>query len=263
MDTRIKNIIAVLALFLISFGIGYVVLSGSPSEPLKIVSFDVEPQPSSIGWVTITIETNKPANLTVFVGEKMAEQYRVENNTYVFRYFVSPYEEDGLKQIIVTGELYNDSFGLVVNKTETIVTVRGIAFYSNKGKFVVKDRVYFFTELDPGRTERNKKIIEEFTPFLSNLAKAYNVTFYAVEADEEKWLSCYDSNNTVVDVQECENISQSNPSIILKLPVYPTSQVFVGNNTIEVQPSIEEIGKTLAAVYTFIPKPTNITVPEQ
>lgn len=259
-----KNVLAILVFFCVVLGIGYFLYTGVRStEHLEIVSLDIAPQPASIGWVTITIETNKPAKpFTVFVGNRKAELNSISNNVQVFRYFVSPYEKDGVKQMVISGALYNDSYGLFVNKTETIVYINNIAFYSDGGRFVVKDRVYLFSELDIGKTKRNKQIIQGFVPFISKLAGVYNISFYAVEVSE-KWVQCYDSNNTLIDVKECENIAKTNPSIILKLPVYPSSQVFVGNNTIEVQPTMDEIEQTLDAVYLFIPKPANASIPEQ
>lgn len=246
-----------------------------PSNSELSVSAD---SPVRIGYTTLTVEAGEGLrDVSVTVGGLPADKISSQGNKHVFKYFISPYTSRDPIGIQKVNVFAFDSSGAVVTAStelnisyfaigENIIGVNYYYFdeppspekphveYPSPRKFakdiVFGEDVNFFFEMDEGTTDRNSEIINAFQPIISTIAsKGGNIRSYAVESTGGEWVSCLDTNSESIPASECKRMSEETPSIVLKLPDYPTSQGYIKDQRIELQPAP---GQTKLMVESFV-----------
>ncbi|MCK4327614.1 MAG: hypothetical protein KAW41_03990 [Candidatus Diapherotrites archaeon] len=243
---------------IVVISIGITSYFGTSHSERAELNVSAHPQPAAIGYATIRVDSSIPLNqISVLLPDREATLDRQEGNSYFFSYFVSPYDDVGLKQISVYAtdenghKLLHNSEGLYVDYNAAGDKQAGIIFYSYHWNPLLKaallgysPEVNFFFEVKPG--EDPQGAVDAFVPLVFHLAsEGVNVSVYGVQADGD-WLSCTNSSNAQVPVEKCRQALEE-PSIILRYPSYPTTQVHVGNSTIDIQPAPGDSQKAVNA----------------
>jgi hypothetical protein len=65
--------------------------------------------------------------------------------------------------------------------------------------------------------------------------KPFNI--YVITVEGRNWVHCMDNETNPVALDECKHILDNENSVILRYPYYPSAQVFVTNNTVDMQPA--------------------------
>lgn len=220
------------------------------------------PQPAGIGYATIKVEADRPLDrISVAVPDRGAVFDRQDGNTYYFRYFVSPYDKIGLKPIRVAADgAIDESASLYVGYNAAGKKFNDVLFYSYEFDPALKSlemlltgRINLFFEGKPYPDDGNSEVINAAVPLIISL-KARGITGFAyfVGADNGEWLSCTQldlenetENGTVLPVGDCAAVFNSTNSLVIRYPDYPTTQVFVSNSTIEIQPAPGEVRRAV------------------
>jgi hypothetical protein len=268
---KLLKLVLLLSLIgLISFII-FFSLSKQPEPPLQ-VSLKTE-NPVEIGFVSIELVSNKPLSSTqVKVGGETAEFVSKKDNTYLFKGFVSPYEASGNRKVEAYFQASNGEKGEAFADLNVSFAqgelVNGIAFYyhasppsqdePNKtyefpsvlaSKLVSGKKVFFFFESDEQSTERNSLIITAFGNFIRDLnSKGISTETYAFKKSEGQTVECLNPDGQTTPISECEALLEKGPSILLKLPVYPTTQVEVKDKVIKVKSTQEDLKPVLTTL---------------
>ncbi|MBN3036944.1 MAG: hypothetical protein JW834_00685 [Candidatus Diapherotrites archaeon] len=236
----------------------------------SVSSITVTPQPAGVGFADITVTTTEPVDeVTVFVGERQASLVSSEGSVFYFRVFVSPYDDTGIKQIVATARkgsavVKDDSKGMYIDFFVGGEMVGDILFYSHEFqpkkavRYVVwnHDDLNFFFEVDERPTDMNQAIIQSYIPLLQQLGSmGKSVSAYGVEVRDGEWVRCMDGNGTQLPLEECRRVLGDGPSIILKYPSYPTTQIYATNTTVEIQPRADELSDAITAVQSVITPP--------
>ena len=233
------------------------------------ITVSAYPQPAAIGHATIQVDSTVPLEqVFVVLPDRNATLSHTEGNSHFFSYFVSPYDDVGLKQINVYAidvnghKMSNTTQGLYVDYAAAGDRYSGIIFYSYDWSPAAKaveiaysPRLNFFFEARPYGDDGNSEVINSFVPLITHLASSgVNLSSYGVETDGT-WLSCTDEAGTALGVEACEQLLKS-PSIILRYPSYPTTQIQIGDSTIEIQPARGEVQKAIDATIELLEENT-------
>jgi hypothetical protein len=224
----------------------------------------VSPQPAGIGWVDVAITTERPIeSVSVSVSGTSAQQRLSEPGRYEFRWYASPYETQGILPMRITfrqrGEAFEDrTRGVAFQHAAILDTVNGILFYNDtyplppvqQMGYIVHGvkTVNFFFEAGPN-TETNAKLFNAYIPLVERLgAYQKEVRVFGLQTDSLTWSKCVNDKGKEVSLAECELELQRNPSILLRYPLYSTSQVRVTNTTAEIMPALATLDQTMVAV---------------
>jgi len=201
-----------------------------------------------------------------------------DGRNYVFQYFVSPYtERDPLGVRNVEARAFNANKEMVKATTQMNVSYfaigdnyLGVTFYYLSAPpttenpnpsypildLVVKElvlnssRLSFIFEMDEGGTDRNTEVINAFQPLISGVtSKGVNLSSYAVIVKDGKWVGCVVADSNSTQLSECERVVREEPCILLRLPDYPSSQAYIHDNVVELQPAE---GQTNLVVYSLL-----------
>lgn len=234
-----------------------------PESPELIISTE---DTVDTGYTTILVESSTELrDLSVSVGGNSARLEKKEGNRFFFKYFVSPYtSRDPLGKLKVNAigfdlsgnKLTNSSF-VMVDYFARGMNSSGVFFYylaeppspENPNPVYPKvrsrvlsiltkeEKVNFLVELDEGESDRNTQLIVDFQPVLVELfVNDLNVSYYIVEVREGVWVNCFNENSTSIDPETCKGFLNGS-SVLLKLPDFPTTQTFIHEDVIELQPS--------------------------
>jgi len=222
-------------------------------ETTLTISTDYE---SGLGQHLLFVNSNNHFDgITVFIGGRQARQATWEN-PYTFEFYVTPYDETGFTPVVIEAIdtqnrfVSNTSFALDIDFFVAGSYLNNIMFYSKDFAPLPKARnlmlnsqeVLFFFELENKQSQINSQIITAYIPLIQGItSKGKNVQSYAVGVERGEWISCTDSNSTMVTLQECGELFESGPSILLEFPEFPTTQVIVSNQTITIQPRVEDL----------------------
>jgi len=268
MDKRIPfAAVAIIVIAAIAFSLVTQVPIGSIT--LNVTAY---PQPASPGYATIKVESSAPLqNISVLLTERAAAFDRAEGNTYYFSYFVSPYDDittssARLKPIRVIasdsagGIITDSSASLYVDYRVAGDMIGDVIAYSpywqpgpKAAQLMLSPKVNFFFEATPQQGEANQEVINSFVPLVTKLSRhGVEVVTYGVETLGKGWLSCTDTNSTQLEVSGCEQKAVAGPSVILRYPSFPTTQILVTNTTVEIQPKLGEVSKAVNATIQML-----------
>ncbi len=240
---------------------------GTNNAEVAELIVEAYPQPAKIGFATIKISSTIPLeNVFVILPDRAAELDHVEGNTYFFKYFVSPYDEIGLKSIKITAldvngnQLNDDTNSIYVGYNAAGEKINEVMFYSYDWNAVPKaldlmlwSKINFFFEASPEADDTNSEVINAFIPLVTKLgSKGVNLVTYGVGVNGEEWVSCTEANGTTKLLSDCQNALNERNSVILRFPRYPTTQVFVTNTTVEIQPKLGEVTNATNAVIELL-----------
>ena len=234
-------------------------------QPAKL-SVTAYPEPAKIGYATIRIDSTLPLReVFVLLPDRAAEFDYSEGNSHFFKYFVSPYDEIGLKEINAYAvdasgnRVSNTTQGLFVGYNAPGDKYNGVIFYSYYWQPTQKalEIAYYsgapklFFEVSPEAGEGNQEVINAFVPLVTKLAAdGMLVESYGVETDGD-WLSCTNEAEETISAAECEALLDTH-SIVLRYPRYPTTQVFIDNSTIDIMPAPGEAERAINATIALL-----------
>ncbi len=257
-----QNIIGPVIFIVAVVIVGLLLFTAQPEAPAAptTLSITTSEQPGAVGFHEIYVTASQPmATMSVLVNGKPATQKAMAGNTYTFEFFATPYEAVGVKPIVVDAmdaqgrAIHDESKGFYVGYNAIGDKVLDIIFYTyEQGGYTPVDmaqRIVFednttlnlFYELvEEG--EHNTESINAMVPLIQNMSyitsmqeKHFNQ--YAVTVRGREWVSCMDNTTALVPLDECRRILDEENSIIYRYPYYPSAQVFVTNNTVELQPA--------------------------
>ncbi|MCD4739850.1 hypothetical protein K8R43_01510 [archaeon] len=235
--------------------------------------------PVRIGYVDILVESSGDLeNLAVSVGGLPAEHVSTEGSMHKFKYFVSPYSTRdplGVQKVEAVASASNGqpvkaSAELNISYFAIGEKFDGVTYYyfaeppspTNLNpeyafpddvlrKIVFEgENVNFFFELDEGESDRNAEIINTFQSLIVAVtSKGQDITSYGVEVKDGQWVNCIDTEMEHVDLSDCERIANNEHSIVLKLPDYPTTQIYIHGNAVELQPTD---GQVVLVIGSFV-----------
>lgn len=248
-------------------------LGGEP--PLSV---SVE-NPVSLGYAQIRVSAREGlSDVSVWVDGQPTSLVSADGRDYVFQYFVSPYtDRDPLGVRNVEARAFNANKEMVKAMAEMNVSYfaigdnyLGVTYYylaSPPTKdnptpsyptpdVLVKKLVFnssrlnFIFEMDEGGTDRNTDIINSFQPFVSGVtSKGVNLSSYAAIVKDGEWVGCVVADSNSTQLSECERVAREEPCVLLRLPDYPSSQVYVHGDMVELQPAKNQ---TNLVVYSLL-----------
>lgn len=252
--------------FLVVASIAVTAYFGTSQSEVASLTVTTYPQPAKIGYVTIQIDSTVALKTAhVILPERNAEFNYSKGNSYYYSYFVSPYDEIGLKPMIITAfdenghEIIDTNQSLYVGYNAAGAKFNDVIFYSFDSDPTMKALEHLITgDLNvifesKQRIQNDIEFLQTFSDMVLELAaRGDQITIFDAGTENGKWISCIDSNSTKVDVSVCLGAMEERPSVILRYPDYPTTQVFITNNTIEIQPKLGESGRTVDAIVELL-----------
>jgi hypothetical protein len=247
-------------------------LGGEP--PLSV---SVE-NPVSLGYTQIRVSASEGlTDVSVRVGDQPAVLASTDGKNYVFNYFVSPYSErDPLGVRTVEARALNAKGDMVKAATDMNVSYfaigdnsLGVTYYylaspptkDNpnasypattgivRSLVLNSSRLNFVFEMDEGGTDRNAEIINAFSSLVSGItSKGVNLTSYAAVVKDGRWLSCVVADSNSTQLSDCERVVREEPCVLLRLPDYPSSQVYVHEKVVELQPAKGQTKRVISSL---------------
>ena len=256
---------------------GMVSYFGTLKSETAELTITTEPQPAKIGYANIEVASTLPLeSVFVILSDRSAVFDHQDGNTYHFNYFVSPYDEIGPKQITVTAvdsnghQLISDNNSLYVGYNAPGVVYNDVIFYSYEWEPTLKTlelfregKVNVFFESKPG-VENDLDFLQAFIDLIIEItSRGTEVVIFDVGVENGEWIDCMDSNSTMIPVENCINAMDERPSVIMRYPDYPTTQVFISNRTIEVQPKLGEahmVVDGMVELFAYVPPVFDLSV---
>lgn len=233
---------------------------GTSHSEVARLSITAYPQPAKVGYATIQLNSTIPLKEAhVFLPDRPAVLSSNTSTTWDFRYFVSPYDDVGVKQITayVTDanghRIKYDNASLYVGYNAAGTKFNGIIFYSYKwdpalAAFAIthSGHVNMIYVPQQGEESGNQSLQAFVNTIILLTSRGTNVTVYEAGAQDGKWVSCRATNKTL-GVGACLNATKE-PSIVFHQASYPTTQAYVTNTTIDIMPSPDGVNATVGAI---------------
>jgi hypothetical protein len=257
--------------------VAVVLLTAQPpqAQALPTLTITTSTQPGAVGFHEVYVSSDQPLReIAVTVDGKPASQKKQEVNAYTFEFFASPYEPIGVKPIIVSAldsqgrVVRDDSKGFYVGYNAVGDKVVDVVYYTyERGGFAPAEmakRVIFednktlnlFYEL-VAEGGHNTASINALVPLIQNLSyvsgiqgKKFNQ--YLVTVEGREWALCQDNLTNTMPLADCERILHGENSVIMRYPYYPSAQVLVTNNTVDLQPAPATQGYLVESVERLI-----------
>jgi hypothetical protein len=242
--------------------IAVVLLTAQPpqAQALPTLTVTTSAQPGEVGFHEVYVSSDQPLReIAVTVDGKPAALKKQEGNAYTFEFFASPYEPIGVKPIVVnaldtTGRAVRDEGkGFYVGYNAVGDKIVDIVYYTyERGGYSPAEmakRIIFednkslnlFYEL-VAEGGHNTASINALVPLIQNLSYVSGIqekhfNQYLVTVKGRDWVQCQDNLTNLMPLADCERILREENSVIVRYPYYPSAQVLVTNNTIELQPA--------------------------
>lgn len=225
---------------------GFVLLARMSFKPVQITTSVSGAGP---GWVNITLNSNlnlKTASLSL---ARPAKLLYCKNTTCLFKYWVAPADESGNytgRLLATTDKNKTLSFNLpiYIKNSVNFTRINGIVFYGDNPNETFS---YFNTtnitvvgKFTRGDTPGNGAVVRAEIVLIAGLvAMNKSVTFFASSPTNCTLTIPGKDISLSFPASKCDNLA--GPRIIIDQPIYPTDQVYLKNDTIQIQSTPEDI----------------------